>query len=376
LWKEHQQKQQQHQPPPPQYDSNKENEKSISGEQTTTLSQLSLSFQPRFVATTTPLMMNNNTDAKYHLSNSNSNPKRNDDDGMNDNPVDQCPAILDDDNVDLSTTATTTGPIVDSSDFSRLNNNNAFSLPWPSNGSCRSQSPPPPTTTTRKVDDGPLVQQLKRIRSTIQGDIVRLASGQYPFCAVSHHNRRHSSSSSSSKKNIVIDRNDPRNRATTVIDVTILGRTIYDAEKRNRHHCNEDSQQHHLMTFPCYVHTTWTSTTTNNEPSSIPNATFTNIVLTKDTIVAHNVRYGTQLRIYNAIYIPNPMPSLINDPTNDATTNSERHYHSDPHSSSSSTCSNGYIVCTQLCEPYAITQLPALIVPPRCPDNTHTDYSK
>ena len=193
----------------------------------------------------------------------------------------------------------------------------------------RSQSPP--------RMDGPLMQRLKRLRSTIQGDMVRLASGQYP-CSTSI--RR-----GSSITNSVVDRNDPRNRATSVLDVTIIGRTIHD----DNHTENMiRSSSSHLVTVPCYVHQ-WTNTNSNsttatttanvNPTAFLPSATFTDVVLTNDTILSQNVRYGSQLRIYNAIYIPmSSSPSNMNK-------------------------SSGCIVCTQLCEPYATTKLPALLVP-------------
>ena len=246
----------------------------------------------------------------------------------------------------------------------RYHDNERHQLPLPKN-----HQDTVPTTTTAVPSqrrsastspprsDGALVQQLQRLRRTIRGDAVRLSSGQYP-CAVSHN-------SSKTMKNTVVDRNDPRNRATTVVDVTIVGdNAIPDGNLLMRSHQtkNQPHNNQNLVTLPCYVHHHWTNTTTNdtstaNESSrnwtttSIPTATFAFIVLTLDTMVSQNIRNGSQLRIYSAIYIPT-MPSIpLMDATNAVPTDSNPH-----------NC-RGYIVCTQLCESYANTKLPALVVP-------------
>lgn len=210
------------------------------------------------------------------------------------------------------------------------------------------------TKKTTTVDDSPFLQRWKMIRNTIQGDMVRLSSGQYPLLR---------SSRQSNTSSTLVDRNDPRNRAQTVVDVTILLLESTNPKNKDDHL----DHNHHLVTYPCYVHN-WTNrnttTMTTNETVStttttttVPTATYCWIVWTRDTIESQNIRPGSQLRIYNAIYIPTPVPTNQNHPCTSSVdesgdTSSESHHHP-----------AGYIVCTQLCEPYVTTKLPALVVP-------------
>ena len=168
----------------------------------------------------------------------------------------------------------------------------------------------------RPIMDGPLGQRLQQLRRTRQADLVR--------CSFRQHHR--------GSNTVATVTAGPRNR-TVVVDVTILGSTVFDDENgQNDHH-------HHqrLVTLPCYVHH-WRDHSDRNAVS--PESMITMIVLTSDTVQTQQLRYGSQLRIYDAIYIP---PAVVDEAKDHPP---------------------GYIVCTQHCELYDATKRPALVVPP------------
>lgn len=115
-------------------------------------------------------------------------------------------------------------PIVDDLEHEKLKepNRNSFapsffslssiSAPNPDNAitSPSGQSPPPQMSfggrgkKSKAMLSGRLCRRLQSIRDAIRGDKIRFQSGQYPFSILS------------------LDMNDPRNRATSVLDVTLL----------------------------------------------------------------------------------------------------------------------------------------------------------
>jgi hypothetical protein len=205
---------------------------------------------------------------------------------------------------------------------------------------------------------GPRMQRLQRIRDTIREDQIRFSSGQYPCTKMMRHSIRGT------------DRNDPRYRAKTVLDVTILPppirwKTASDAP-------SSPSFSSHpllvlggggLVVLPCFIHH-WSATTTNSSSSLVsvvpPTTTTTSssstretsivpqqqnsfIMFTNDTIQQQNIVPGFQLRIYNAIYIPIPEQPPVHG------SNPVRRD------------MDGVIVGTQLCEPYPRSILPPLL---------------
>jgi hypothetical protein len=170
-------------------------------------------------------------------------------------------------------------------------------------------------------EPGPLLKRLQAIRQSVQGDMVRLSSGQYPFSLRQ------------------LDRNDPRNRANTVMDLTILGNPSVAGDQS-------------LVTLPCFVHN-WMKVTSDSDRTfqvvDIPKQQ-ASIMFTCDTIHEQSIGHGSQLRVYNAIYIPIRQPLVTH--TCDALTANPTFPDED-----------GVIVCTQLCEPYPKSILPPLVPP-------------
>ena len=183
---------------------------------------------------------------------------------------------------------------------------------------------------------GPLRKRLQAIRSALDGDAIRLQSGQYPFTL------RQS-----------VDRNDPRNRATTVCDLTIVGHCVpwstageYSSGYNNT---KQQQQQCRLVTVLSYVHS-WmrplvrslaaansdTTTTTSSDNNTSNNGTLGLVwaVFTHSKAQEQSLGKGTQLRVYNAICIPA--------------------------GDSGSSAVQKMMLCTNLCEPYPSSLLPPL----------------
>jgi hypothetical protein len=182
-------------------------------------------------------------------------------------------------------------------------------------------SPPSRKTAKGKTSKaGPLSRRLKVIRDAAKGDSVRFQCGQYPFSAKA-----------------VFDMSDPRNRAKSYMDVTVMGNSCSWAK---------DSQQ---LTFLAFIHT--------HEPTTqaaAGNDTFDSkkclawLCCSFETARGQGLRIGSELRIYNAVAIPIANKSDSKDPV------------------------DFIVLCTQLCEPY-----PAVL--PKLPDvatiNSMTDQS-
>lgn len=165
---------------------------------------------------------------------------------------------------------------------------------------------PPPKRSTRKLT-GTLAKRLKTLRDSSIGDSIRLQSGQYPFGAKS------------------TDWNDPRSRASSYLDVTIIGEAK----------CWENDPK--KLTTLAYVHRYCTV----KESSTLPTKGFVWLCLTHEMARMQSVRVGLSLRIYNAVVVP----------WNEAST---------PHALSYNI--QHIVFDTQLCEPYPDT-LPPL---PEC----------
>jgi hypothetical protein len=165
---------------------------------------------------------------------------------------------------------------------------------------------PPPKRSTRKLI-GTLAKRLKTLRDSSIGDSIRLQSGQYPFGAKS------------------TNWNDPRSRASSYLDVTIIGEAK----------CWENDPK--KLTTLAYVHRYCTV----KESSTLPTKGFVWLCLTHEMARMQSVRVGLSLRIYNAVVVP----------WNEAST---------PHALSYNI--QHIVFDTQLCEPYPDT-LPPL---PEC----------
>lgn len=178
-------------------------------------------------------------------------------------------------------------------------------------------SPPSRKSGKSKINKaGPLSKRLKVLRDAVKGDSVRFQCGQYPFSA-----------------KVAFDMNDPRNRAKSYMDVTVMADSCPWAK---------DSSQR--LTVLAYIHTHEpTTTTTQTQQAAAVDAAFDCkkcmawLCFSFETAREQNLRIGSELRIYNAVVIP--VASKI-----DAT------YHVD-----------FIVLCTQLCEPY-----PALL--PKLPE--------
>jgi hypothetical protein len=161
---------------------------------------------------------------------------------------------------------------------------------------------PPPSERKTPQKKGPIAKRLQSFRDETRGDLLRLQSGQYPF---------------SLKRS---DPNDPRKRASTTCNITVLGTPIGTGK---------------LLTALCYIHS-WEVSPLKDGTANLPSANDPNglvwAAFSIDTAGQTNlVVPGSQLRIYNAVAVPlasTQVPLLI--------------------------------LCTVLCESYPTRHLPAL----------------
>lgn len=111
---------------------------------------------------------------------------------------------------------------------------------------------------------GRLCKRLQSIRDSVRGDKIRFQSGQYPFSVVS------------------LDMNDPRNRASSVLNVTVLEPSGIS---------NRESQRILML---CFVH---------NATGSLSQLTcqFSWVCFACDTARELTIEKGSRLRIYNAV---------------------------------------------------------------------------
>lgn len=117
---------------------------------------------------------------------------------------------------------------------------------------------------SKAMFSGRLCKRLQSIRDTTRGDKIRFQSGQYPFSVMS------------------VDMNDPRNRATSVVDVTLL-ETSYQSNREG-----------HKVLMLGFVH---------HATGSLSNlvSQYSWICFSCDTAREQVMTNGTQLRVYNAV---------------------------------------------------------------------------
>jgi hypothetical protein len=144
------------------------------------------------------------------------------------------------------------------------------------NGS-HAQSPPqmasPPISKKRKT--GALFTRLQKIRNDILGDTIRFQSGQYPF----------------REKKSLFDLNDPRSRARSSMDLTILS----DAEQFD--HVQGTGKQ---LVALCYLHEHLVSVD-GTESAIYPRAVPVWSVFHGESVRTLNLRRGSAVRIYDGI---------------------------------------------------------------------------
>jgi hypothetical protein len=117
---------------------------------------------------------------------------------------------------------------------------------------------------SKALFSGRLCKRLQSIRDTIRGDKMRFQSGQYPFSVVS------------------LDMNDPRSRATSVLDVTLVetsGMSYLESQK--------------VLMLGFVHHATGRLSHLTSQ--------FAWICFTCDTARELMLEQGTQLRIYNSL---------------------------------------------------------------------------
>lgn len=162
-------------------------------------------------------------------------------------------------------TATTTRDVIQEPTEGSPSNRFTSPKPLTAQGGLSPLGSPPERKTHQKK--GPVAKRLQSLRDEARGDLVRLQSGQYPFSLKSS------------------DRNDPRNRATTICDMTILGSPIGTGK---------------LSTALCYIHN-WEipqSSVDSSDPHGLAWVAFT-----VDTTRHNNLVPGSELRIYNAVAV-------------------------------------------------------------------------
>ena len=167
------------------------------------------------------------------------------------------------------------------------------------------------------------MKRLRALKSAVDGDTIRFQSGMYPFAQ--SVNRR-------------FDLSDPRNRAASYMDVSIVCEPV-------------PWDEHERITVLGFIHksgkvTTKASGTSDSAGRLMDGGRFAWISFTYDTAREQNVRKGSKLRIYNTVSVPSSSTIQVRGAgtENDATIE-QRCDHT--------------ILCTQLCEPYP-DSLPAL----------------
>ena len=158
-----------------------------------------------------------------------------------------------------------------------------------------SRSPPfrsPETSPPRKKSKksgggggGALVQRLKQVRDNVRGDVIRLQSGQYPFLATTTR----------------FDVNDPRHRAKSHMDVTLVGEPVLS------------DLEHEKVVFCVIVHTHHmeggdTGTTL------VPAGCLAWAYFSTATARERNLQPSRELRIYNPVALAVSRPSSTESP--------------------------------------------------------------
>jgi hypothetical protein len=171
-----------------------------------------------------------------------------------------------------------------------------------------------------------LLQLLQKIRTEVRTDKTRLRSGEYPF---------------PNKLSSRFDLYDPRNRAESYLDVTIVGESWFqcwdsgssNARSRLSRPTNSDSV---ILGF---VHTHHIYPERSKLPLPQINQCLAWLRFSDETVHEHSLLsnpQGKQLRIYNAVIFPVACHERVGCNQSEA---------------SIQVCIYN-VVCTQLCEPY------------------------
>ena len=178
---------------------------------------------------------------------------------------------------------------------------------------------------SKKLKAGPLMQRLRTLRSAVDGDCVRFQSGMYPFAQ------------SASKR---YDLTDPRNRATSYMDVSIVAEPVT---------WNNNDRVTVLGFVHAHVKSKSLAKAADVDTRGFRNAWFAWLSFTFDTAREQKLRQGSQLRIYNAIIVPSKESVQI-DGLKISLPEEDR-------------CCAQTVLCTQLCEPYpdSLPPLPSVM---------------
>jgi len=173
---------------------------------------------------------------------------------------------------------------------------------------------------SKKLKAGPLMKRLRALRSAVDGDMIRFQSGMYPFAQ--SVNRR-------------FDLSDPRNRATSFMDVSVVCEPV-------------PWDEHERITALGFVHNSEKLSKKNSNDAAhvVEGGRFAWLSFTYDTAREQNIRKGSQLRVYNTVTVPSSSAIQIEG-------------YGEGDSKVADRCCNQTVLCTQLCEPYPAS-LPAL----------------
>lgn len=189
-----------------------------------------------------------------------------------------------------------------------------------------------------KLENGNGLSQLLRdVRSEMRINGTRLRSGEYPF---------------PNKVTSRFDLCDPRNRATSYMDVTLLAEWKASSRKspvtasrgRSQQSANNNATVfgyiHEHNIFPSRNVLASKQASLTASPDNTHRGVFAWFCISEDTMQEHNLQQndpqGYQLRIYNAITISVPPTGATRSPDNE--TNQSLRQHT--------------VLCTQFCEPY------------------------
>ena len=189
----------------------------------------------------------------------------------------------------------------------------------PNSGNWRSKR-----KASMKLKAGPLMRRLRALRSAVDGDRVRFQSGMYPF------------GQSASRR---FDLSDPRNCATSYMDVSIVSEPL-------------SWEENERVTVLGFIHANEKLSGSNRDACLVGNqinACFAWLTFTYETAREQKLCQGSQLRIYNAISVPTKDPIQVDGLGEEQVMVEDR------------TC-NQTVICTQLCEPYpdSLPTLPSI----------------
>lgn len=169
---------------------------------------------------------------------------------------------------------------------------------------------PPPRKNSRST--GPLSKRLKSLRDSYKGDSVRLCSGQYPFLHTTTNNMS------------CLDRNDPRHRTHSYMDVTVVG----------------DWEERKLLTVLAHVHSHVSTQPHGSVPAGVqveqrmqPASSLVWLCVSYETAREQGLQVGSELRLYNVVVVPLEEKQAMTD--------GDKAKHP-----------LAIVICTQLCEPY------------------------